>query len=290
MKLTAIVFMAIASLSAGCATDLKAVRGFAEETKRISVAFDPFLDGAVTQCHEQVKFKALYTSETPVKDFDPLAIAKSAEATCKPIAEKNEVAREISSVLASYASQLSAIAGDGVGSSIDDSYEKLSAKIGEFDGVPTEKVTAVTALIKFVTRSVIAHQQRQEIEAALNHEEVVGLLADALVMYSDRVFGGFVSDRTRTITSTKALITSRAIDMPPMLAKLQLVQLASEEAQLEKQRSSVVSLRTSVAQMKGTMKDLRSNLNNLSAPERLNEVRKLAKEVRILYQQLAQAF
>lgn len=290
MKHIAIVLAATACLFAGCATDLKAVRGFADETKKISVAFEPFLDGAVAQCQEQVKFKALYTNETPVKDFDPSAIAKSAEATCKPIADKNEVAKEISSVLLNYASQLSAIAGDGVDSSVDDSYDKLASKIGEFDGVPKEKVTAVTALIKFVTRAVIAHQQRQEIEAALNHEEAVGLLADALVMYSDRVFGAYVADRTRTIESTKGLIASRDIEMPLMLAKLQLVQLAKDAAQLEKQRMSVASLRASVVQMKATMKDLRSNLNNLSDPARLNEVRKLAKEVRTLYQQLAKAF
>jgi len=290
MKIAVLLLAAVTSVLTGCATDLKAVRAFADETKKISVAFDPLLAGAVVQCQEREKFKRLYTGTATVRQFDPVDISKQAAETCKPIADENATAKRVSAALASYADKLSAVAGDGVASSVDDDYDALAGKLGEFKDFPKDKVSALSGLFKFLTRAVIARQQRREIEDALNHEEAIGLLADALVLYSERVYGGYIKDRTRDNEDYKEFIRNGDIAMPVILAKLQLIQLTAEQQKLADQRKVIPLLRDSVAQMKLTLKDLRMNLNNLSDSERLKEVAKLAKEVRALYQQLDKAF
>ena len=277
-------------LLGGCTTPLKAVRGFADETKKISVAFDPLLAGTVTQCQEREKYTQLYASTTAVRDFDPAAIAAQATANCKPIADENETARGISGALASYADKLSALAGDGVASSVDDDYDTLAKKIGEFKDFPADRATAAAALLKFITHAVIAREQQREVADALSHEEAVGLLADALVLYSERVYGGYITFRTQDNDRFKDYIRSGSIPMPPLLARLQLIQLTNDQAQLAQQRQMIAALRSAVTQMKLTLKDLRANLGNLTAEQRLKEVDRLAKEVRSLYKQLDKAF
>ncbi len=278
------------SVLTGCATNLKPVRDFADETKKVAVAFDPLLTGAVKQCQEREKFKRLYTGTATVKEFDPIDIGKKATETCKPISEENNTAKDISTTLANYAGKLSAIAGDGVASSVDDNYDALANKLGEFKDFPKDKVSALTGFFKFLTRAAIAREQRREIEDALSHEEAIGLLADALVLYSERVYGGYINDRTRDNDDFKSLIKSGDIAMPEILAKLQLIQLTNEQAQLADQSKVIAALKSSVGQMKRTLKDLRLNLDNISDSERLKEVMALAKEVKALYQQLDKAF
>lgn len=276
-------------LLTGCA-NLKAVRDFADETKKISVAFDPLLAATVTQCEEREKSKRLYTGTATVRQFDPGVIAENAADTCKPIADENETAKSISATLANYAGKLSAIASDGVASSVDDDYDALAKKLGEFKDFPKEKISAVNGLFKFLTRVIIARDQRREIEEALSHEEAIGVLGDALVLYSERVYGGYITDRNRDLDDFQGFIKTGDIAMPVMLAKLQLIQLTNEQTQLAEQRKVIALLKKAVIQMKASLKDLRANLNNLSSEERLKEVAKLAKEVRALYQQLNKAF
>jgi uncharacterized coiled-coil protein SlyX len=277
-------------LLSGCAANLKAVRDFADETKKVSVAFNPLLTATVTQCQEREKSRRLYTGTTKAASFDPVEIGNAAAATCQPIADENETAKAISTTLANYADKLSALAADGVASSVDDDYDALLKKLGQFENFPKDKVAAVVGLVKFLTRVIISGQQRREVEQALSHEDAIGTLGDALVLYSDRVYGGYIKDRTRDNADFMAFIKEGSISMPEMLAKLQLIHLASEQAQLAEQRKVIDALSKAVGQMKASLKDLRSNLNNLSDEQRFNEVAKLAKEVRGLYQQLDKAF
>jgi len=278
------------SLLTGCATNLKAVRDFADETKKISVAFDPLLASTVDQCEQREIQKKLYASDAPLIDFDSEKISARATSICKPIADENVVAKGISSALSDYASKLSAVAGDGVASSVDDDYDALAKKLGDFKDLPKEKVTAVSGVLKFLTRAVIERAQKQEIEAALNHEEAVGALADALVTYAERVYGGYIADRSRDIRAYKNALLKGDIKAPELLAKLQLVELRSQELQLAERAKVIPALRKSVAQMKQALKDLRANLDKLSDEQQRAEVEKLAKDVKSLYQQLAKAF
>ncbi len=64
------------TLLSGCA-NLKAVRGFAEETRRISEAFDPMLGQAVEQCRLAFLHRRVYTTDAPLSGFDAEAALRS---------------------------------------------------------------------------------------------------------------------------------------------------------------------------------------------------------------------
>lgn len=277
-----------AILMAGCATNLKAVRDFADETKKIGVAFDPVLSRAVEQCRQQFLQRRIYTTNASLARFDAEEALIQATDTCKPIADANPTAKAMSKALSDYAGQLSALAADGVASSVDDNYDALAAKVGEFKDVPQDKVSAITSLLKFITRSIIAKSQRDAIVEALSHEEAVGALADALVVYSDRVYGAYVTDRIRDqLLFVEAL---RAETGAPISSRFRILDVHQQTLTLQEQQKATVSLQTAVNQMKVSMRDLRQNIDKLSDQERLAGVQKLTKEVRSLYQQLAKAF
>ncbi len=277
-----------AVLLSGCASNLGAVRDFADETKKIGIAFDPVMDGAVQNCKLQFLQRRMYTTDMPMSRFDPEVFIKQATDICQPIADENATAQAMSTALVDYAQQLSALAADGVASSVDDNYDALAAKLGQFKDVPQEKVGAISSLLKFLTRAVIAKAQKDAIVEALGHEEAVGALADALVVYSDRVYGGYVKGRLADQPSFVAAL--RAETGAPISSRLRMMDVYQQTLTLQEQYKATASLRTAVAQMKVSMHDLRQNIDRLSAQERLIEVRKLTKEVRSLYQQLAKAF
>jgi hypothetical protein len=288
-RLVHLLAILVALSISACATRLGAVRDFADETRRISVAFDPILTGAVDQCQQKFLLRRIYTSDAAIQDFDAADALNRAKASCQAIVDANPTARLISAALGDYAAQLSAIAGDGVPSSVDGDYDTLASKLGEFKDVPEEKLGAVTELIKFISRTGIGRIHRRAIEEALSHEEAVSVLADALVTYTDRVYGAYVRDRQADrdifIEAIKADSGATAVT-----TRLQLMELHRLGQQLQQQQMAVVAMQTSVAQMKASMKELRANLDNLSSSDRLKEVRKLSREVRSLYQQLDKAF
>jgi hypothetical protein len=282
------VVTGLAAAVSGCATHLAPVRDFAGDTKKLSVAFVPMLDRAVERCRQEFVDKAVYASDAPVATFDAGILVAQAKASCQPIADKNDIARKISTALADYADQLAAVAGDGLASSLDDSYDELAGKLGEFQDLPAEKIGAVNSLLKFLTRAVLGRAQRQEVENALSHEEAVGALADALVTYTDRVYGAYVRESQAKGKIIIDALRGGAVDK--VATRLQLYEVYRRDLQLQEQNKAVVAFRSAVAQMKATMKDVRANLDRLSDQQRLVEIRKLSKEVRSLYQQLAQAF
>ena len=277
-----------ALLLTGCATNLSAVRDFADETKKISVAFDPVLDRAVDQCQQKTLQKSIYTTSRPLKDFDPSKAVADAKDACQPIVDANTSAKQISQALADYATQLSELAADGVATSVNDNYDALAAKIGAFEGVPQDKVGAATALLKFITRNVLAKAQRDAIVEMLSHEEGVDTLADALVVYTDRVYGGYVTERLRD--QEDFLMALGAETATPISSRLRMMEVRQQTVTLQQQKQTVANFRRAVAQMKASLHDLRQNVDKLSDKERLIQVKKLAKEVKALYAQLAKAF
>ncbi|MBA3007820.1 MAG: hypothetical protein KKB91_10020 [Proteobacteria bacterium] len=275
-------------LLTGCTTNLKPVREFADETKKISVAFDPVINQAVEHCKQQFLQRRIYTTDKPLKGFDPEGAINEASDTCKPITDQMATAKEMSKALSDYAGQLSALAADGVASSVDDNYDALAAKLREFKDIPQEKIGAVSSLLKFITRSIIAKSQHDAIVDALSHEEAVGALADALVVYSDRVYSAYIQERLKD----QPVFTDqlRAESASPISSRLRILDVYQQTLTLQEQHKATAGLRAAVSQMKMTMRDLRQNIDRLSSQERLAEVQKLSKEVRSLYQQLAKAF
>ena len=282
--------LSIGASLCGCAANLKAVRDFAGETKHITVAFDPMLDGTVEQCRQRVVFKGIYTSDMPLAKFAPTELSKQAQATCQPIADKNADAKKMGVVLAEYADRLTTLAGDDVSASLDDDADALAAKIGSLDVVPADKLDAVNRLIKYVTRAVIAQQQKRAIAETLDHEEAVGALGDGMVVYARRAYGGNVNDRRRDIQVVGDSFRAAEIAAQPWLARSQLMDLQRQDQQLADQQAAIDAFARSVAQMKVAMHDLRINLDKLSDKERRQEILKLAKEVRSLFQQIQKTF
>jgi DNA repair exonuclease SbcCD ATPase subunit len=285
---TALALVAVAAALTGCATNLAPVRDFADETKKISVAFEPILDRAVEQCRQKFIDRRVYTSDVAAKKFDAKKTIADADETCKAIQDENGTARQISGVLADFADQLAAAAADGLPSQLDGSYDALAGKLAEFKDVPAEKVGAINGLFKFLTRAVVARAQRQTIEEALSHEDAVATLADALVVYTDRVYGAYVRERRSDSASINEALQAASNNVAT--TRLQLMDVYRRDQQLQEQYKTVATMRTSVEQMKATMKDVRANLDRLSDGQRAAEIKKLSREVRALYQQLAKAF
>jgi hypothetical protein len=280
--------LVVATLSAGCATDLKAVREFAEDTRRISLAFEPILDRAVEQCRQKLIQRRIYTSDRPLADFDVAKLMTEAAQTCRPIANESTAAKEIGTALEDYATRLSAIAADEPLTPVEDDYQALANKLGEFKDVPTQKISGIRKLFGFLAGAASSRLQRQAIEEALSHEDAVGSLADALVIYTDRVYGAYLRESVADSKLFEEVL--RGASSEPVYARLQMVEVHRQRLELQRQHRTIGAMRTSVTQMKSTMRDLRENLDRLSNVERAKEGRKLAKEVRSLYQQLARAF
>lgn len=289
MRLISLFLIVVATLLSGCATNLQAVRGFAAETKKISVAFDPMLNATVARCQANVLQKRIFSSQRAV-NFNADEVEKLTNTTCHPIEESNVKAKEISGALGSYAEKLAEIAGDGVAASVDDDFESLSKKLSEFPDIPKEKVGAVSALAKFLTQAIVRREQTQAIEEALSHESAVGALGDALVTYSKRVYLQYDKEYLKAIEEYEKDLSSSGSGMPAILSRQLLWKFHLDKQSSKSVLNSADSFAASVTQMKAALQDLRLNVNNLSDKERFTAVQKLVKEVHALYKSLNQAF
>lgn len=280
------------TLLSGCA-NLKAVRGFAEETRRISEAFDPMLGQAVEQCRLAFLHRRVYTTDAPLSGFDAEAAWQRATQSCRPIEDSNGTAQAMSRALADYASQLMALADDGSGGSggteaIGENHEALAGKLEQFQDAPRDQLGAIGNLLRFVSRGASARSKQEAIAEALGHEEAVGALADALVVHAERVHGAYL--RQRLADQDVLADALRSETASPTSSRLWLMDLHAQTRLLKERQQSVARLRAAVAQMKVALHDLRTHLTTLSAQERWVEVRKLGREVRGLHRQRGQAF
>lgn len=289
MRRVGLVLLCVTLLS-GCA-NLKAVRGFAEETRRISEAFDPMLGQAVEQCRLAFLHRRVYTTDAPLSGFDADAAWQRATQSCQPIEERNATAQAMSRALADYANQLMALADDGAGGgteAIGEDHEALAGKLDQFQDAPRDQLGAIGNLLRFVSRGVSARSKQEAIAEALGHEEAVGALADALVVYAERVHGAYL--RQRLADQDVLADALRSETASPTSSRLWLMDLHAQTRLLAERQQSIARLRAAVAQMKVALHDLRTHLTTLSAQERWVEVRKLGREVRGLHRQLGQAF
>lgn len=289
MRRVGLVLLCVTLLS-GCA-NLKAVRGFAEETRRISEAFDPMLGQTVEQCRLAFLHRRVYTTDAPLSGFDAEAAWQRATQSCQPIEERNVTAQAMSRALADYASQLMALADDGAGGgteAIGEDHEALAGKLDQFQDAPRDQLGAIGNLLRFVSRGASARSKQEAIAEALGHEEAVGALADALVVYAERVHGAYL--RQRLADQDVLADALRSETASPISSRLWLMDLHAQTRLLAERQQSIARLRAAVAQMKVALHDLRTHLTTLSAQERWIEVRKLGREVRGLHRQLGQAF
>ncbi|NTW76467.1 MAG: hypothetical protein HGB33_01555, partial [Syntrophaceae bacterium] len=78
---------------------MSAVRTYADETKKLSAAFEPMLAGSTSSCVEKFKLKKMLTS----RNFDAAAAEQTATLLCGPIDENNKIMSDTNSLLEQYA-------------------------------------------------------------------------------------------------------------------------------------------------------------------------------------------
>lgn len=272
-------------LLTGCATPLTAVRDFANDTRRLSTSFTPMLDHAVQQCEQAFLDRRVYTTDAPLSRFDPAATLAAARSTCQPIAQENAAALALADTLTEYAAQLAALAADGVAQRADDDLDAVAAQAKRFSALPADQVDAVNGLIRFVGHRVLERSQRDAIIEALNHEQAVGALADALARYAERVYRATLNDRLRD--QPLLLEQLRQQKAAPIDARLRMLDIQHEITTLQAQQQTIDALHAAVAQLKISLHALRANIDQLSRPELLAELRKLGKEVNTVRKHLA---
>ena len=79
-------------LLSGCA-NLKSVRDFAAETKKVGVAYEPIGKAAVLTCIRTASIKDENELLLPARNYDPSKVNANAVAACKPATEELFLAR-----------------------------------------------------------------------------------------------------------------------------------------------------------------------------------------------------
>ena len=174
-------------------------------------------------------------------------------------------------------------------SRLNDDYDSLVGQITKVPGIPANKVSAIGSLVKFVSEIAIAKIQIASIEEALSHEAAVGTLGDALVFVAERNYLGGYSEQL--LGQIDAIIAdAQTPKLPPLLARMQIAQVAAERSKIGDQRAAVAQLKKAVDQMKVAMADVRANFRKVDDKTRLESIIKYKQEVNALYKELVKAF
>ena len=288
--LAALAFLSCAFLS-GC-INLGAVRSYADETKNLTAAFTPMLDGSVQSCKDRKSRIKLYTS---VRAYDPKEVSRDVDALCDSIADKNKHAAVIAKTLTDYASVLAQLAGDSVPTTLDSSEDKLKTALGNVKDnggkplVADAKLSAVFALAKFISEQVTNYFRAKEIKVALNHHEAVEALGKALATYVKSNFMGYVGDEQRDLLAIKESVANRE-KTEYLAARYIQRELWVVQGQLDAKAKSAAQFEVAVTKMIASHKDLIDNVDKIGDKERFKAIFAFAKEVRSLNDQLKKAF
>jgi len=276
-------------LTAGCA-NLAAVKGYSDETKKLTASFEPMLSGSVAACEDRYMRDALFTH----RQFDLAEERKHADELCSPIKTANEVIAPLNTLLAAYADTLLALADD-----------KLPSYKGELDGLSkalgsvkkpngeavleAKQLTAVNSLAEYVSRMATQRNQVNAIKEALGHHESISTIAEILKDYATRNYGGYIDDQLREFPTIVDAVRTHA--QTEVLASRYLeIQLAADKSALEEKKKAIDSYVAAVDKMVAAHKDLADHVDQLDAPERLKLIAAYAKEVYALQKQVQQAF
>ena len=288
---TVAVAIVMGALLGGC-VNLGAVRSYADETKKLTAAFTPMLDGSVQACKDRKSRIRLYTGVQP---FDPAETSKDVEALCGSIAESNGYALEIAKTLTDYADVLARLAGDNVSNALDSSEDRLRTAVGRLrdnDGkplVPAAKSAAVFDLAKFVSRATTGYFRDRELKAALNHHEAVETLGNALTLYVRSNFMGYVEDERRDLGIISKAIGARE-KSEYLAARYIQRELWVIRAQLDAKERSARQFEAATAKMIAAHRDLLENADRIDDPARYKAIFSFARDVRALQEQLRDAF
>jgi len=278
------------NILAGCG-NLSPVRTFADETKKLSAAFDPMLTGSTSSCIEKFKRKKLLTA----RHFDPVVAEQSAKELCGPIDDDNKIIADLNSVLEQYADTLAALADDELPSyktelnGLKDSLGKVK-KPGTQDAlVNSEKLGAIASLTDFLSRIVTQHMQKNAIHDLIGHEEAINAIASALSDYATLNYKAWLRDEQREIDILRKSLDESA-KSEPLAANYQKVLLLAEERQIEARAKAVDAFVKSVSALQKSNSELRAKFDHLDNKELLDQLASFEKEVSGLRKQIKDAF
>lgn len=285
-----VALIATSMITSGCA-NLSAVRTFADETKKMSAAFDPMLTGSTVSCIDKYMRKKLITST----NFDPAFAEKAAKELCGPIDEDNKVISELNSLLEQYADTLAALADDKLPlykSELDGLASSLGKvkKAGSQESlVNADKLGAVTALTDFLSRIATQHLQKAAICDLLNHESAIMTATNALNDYATLNYRAWLNDERREIDILRKSLDSTAKSEPLAANYLKTI-LLSEERQVEKRDKAIDAFVKSIAQLQKSNSEIRQKFDKLDDKELLAQLNNFANEVTKLRKQIQSAF
>lgn len=279
-----------ANILSGCA-NLAPVRTFADETKKLSAAFDPMLTGSTSSCIDKYKRKKLLTSS----QFNPEIAEQRAKELCGPIDEDNKVIAEVNSLLEQYADTLAALADDKLPSyktelnGLKDSLGKVN-KPGTKDAlVNPDKLNAITSLTEFLSRIVTQRIQKNAIRDLLDNESSINAITSVLSDYATLNYKAWLTDEKREIDILRKLLDEYA-KSEPLAANYQKTLLLEEERKVEARAKAVDSFVESVSELKKTNSELRAKFDHMDNKELFNQLSKFADEVSGLRKQIKDAF
>lgn len=278
------------SILTGCG-NLAPVRTFADETKKLSAAFDPMLAGSTSSCIEKYKRRKLLTAPL----FDPVAAEKSAKELCGPIDDDNKIIADINSLLEQYADTLATLADDKLPSykteldGLKDSLGKVKKPDSQDALVNSEKLEAITSLTDFLSRIATQHLQKSAIRDLIGHEKAINAIASALSDYATLNYKAWLRDEQREIDILRKSLDEHA-KSEPLAANYLKTLLLAEERQVEARAKAVDAFVKSVSALQKSNSELRAKFDHMDDKELLDQLANFAKEVSGLRKQIQDAF
>ncbi|MBC3909735.1 hypothetical protein [Undibacterium umbellatum] len=271
--------------------NLAPVRTFADETKKLSAAFDPMLTGSSASCVEKYKRKKLITADK----FDPEVAEKKAKELCGPMDDDNKTIADLNGLLEQYADTLAALADEKLPSyktelnGLKNSLGKIK-KPGTGEAlINADKLGAITALTEFLSRIATQHMQKAAIRDLLSHEAAINTITTALKDYANLNYKAWLRDEKNEILVLRKALDERAAK--EMLASNYLKTiLLSEERQIAAREKTVDAFIKSVTELQKSNAEIRKKFDRLDDKELLDQLKQFGKEVAALRNQLKDAF
>jgi hypothetical protein len=280
-----------AALLLGACADLSAVRGYADETRKLSLAFAPMLEGAVASCADNYVRKKMLASP----GFDPLAAEQAAAELCGPIARDNQAIAALNALLEQYADTLAALADDRLPSYQED-IGALSASAAALTDratgeplIPAPRLEAVTALGQALARLAGSRQQRAAVNELLAHEDAVNAIADALRAYADHNYRAWLRDERRDNEVLQRMLAQSASSEPLAANYLKTVLLRDERQAIAREQA-IDAFVAAVTQLRQANAELRRRQGRAGSKEQLAQLAALARDVAGLRRQVMAAY
>ncbi|CDG82805.1 hypothetical protein [Janthinobacterium agaricidamnosum] len=266
-------------LLAGC-TNLAPVRTFADQTKKMSGAFDPMLDATVNSCTEKIKRKKLIAGER----YDPQEADNTARSSCASLDRNNKVMATLNDLLAQYADTLAALADDRL-PNYQTEFDSLGASLGGiansesgaplFDGDKLGKVMSLTARL---SSALTANLEKAGIRDLLNEEDSIKVITNGLKEYAQANYRASLNDEAGDIGKLRMRLDQLAVK-EPLASNYAKSMLFIEEHQLGARAKIVDAYVASVDELQKTIAELRLKQNQPDDPGLKRQLANFSKAV-----------